>query len=75
MMRRISARTVSGFYQSLLLKGVTPTAYTLGTLPVETFYYFLFGIIVYGTLSILSIDLPGLWLPILLFAVAEPIFI
>lgn len=75
MMRRISAKTVSGFYFILMLKGVTPTAYTLGTLPVEIFYYFLFGNIVYGSLTVMGIDLPGMWLPILLFAVAEPIFI
>jgi hypothetical protein len=64
----------SGFYYALMSRGATPWSYVWGFLPVTAAWYLAFGMIVWAGLATISVSMPMFWLPVILYAITEPIF-
>ena len=72
----IGGRVESGFYLSMMQRGGTPCTYTLGHIFVDMAMYFLVGLIFWAFLTAIDIGLSAeIIVPVMLYAVAEPLFI
>jgi len=75
MMYRETGKFVSGYRLAILQRGGTPVSYFWARISVDFLYTLLFGMMFLVLFLSMRISMGAMWLPFLMFAIAEPLWL
>lgn len=65
----------SGFYTAALMRGATPGSYVMGSFFSDFMDWFIVGLVWMAFYGLMGFSMPGLLLPVVLYAIAETIWV